>query len=261
MNSRLLSLEVLVLESASRSPRRSSTSEGTLSDKGQGRKGNDKQDTEGQSNSLSDGHSHLLVLFGVAPVVEVERFGLQLDFSLLVVSSIDNVVDEVAVTLFKGRVDGVHVLRHHSVVGHVDVALSTAFKESGTHGDDIVELFVRSLDVISVDTLSVVHLLVTFFVFLELVSSVARDTFVGKVEEGFVVVSVSKNLRQGHSFSEVVDTVFVREDSERDGVVVRSTVRTDVILLSILVYICGALKELVQIALLFLLLLVAVVVV
>mmetsp|Transcript_21968 Transcript_21968/g.45177 ORF Transcript_21968/g.45177 Transcript_21968/m.45177 type:complete len:250 (+) Transcript_21968:353-1102(+) len=192
--------------------------------------------------------------------MEIESVGLQRDFSVLVVSSVDNVVNEVAVTLFVAGISVIHVLGHDTVVAHVDVALGTAFEKGSAHTNNIVKFGVRSFNVFSVDTISSVHLFVTFFVFLELVSSVTGDALVGKVEEGFVIVTVSKNLGDGDSLAHVLNTVFVRENTKGDSVVVRSTVGSNVVLLSVFIGVSRALKELVQLVLVLLGFLVVVVV-
>mmetsp|Transcript_16080 Transcript_16080/g.37283 ORF Transcript_16080/g.37283 Transcript_16080/m.37283 type:complete len:232 (-) Transcript_16080:1311-2006(-) len=78
------------------------------------------------------------------------------------------------------------------------------------------------------------------------------------MEERFITVTITKYLRQRHSLSEVVDAVLIRENTKRDGVVIRSTVRANEVLLTIFIDVFGTIKELVQIVLLLLCFLVAV---
>jgi hypothetical protein len=207
------------------SPRCGLSFERSLGEKGQRRKSNDEQDTEGQHDSLSSRHSDLFVLFWVAPVSKVKRFRPKLDLSFFVIRSIDDVVNEVAVALFEFSVHGVHVLGHQFIVLHVNVALSTTFEKSSTHGDDVIKLVVRGLDVFTVDSLAFLHLLPAFLFVgvlalqkqdraiwiesyvslmnvcskhgpetLQTYSAITRDAFVRKVEELFVVHAVTKDL-------------------------------------------------------------------
>lgn len=134
-----------------------------MGEDGQGSEGDDKNDTDSQSNSLSGWHPDLLVLLGVAPISKVERVRLQQDFTILVVCSIDNVVNEVAVSLFVFLIQRIHVLGHARVVGQVHVALGAAVKEGSAHGNNSIERRIGGLLVLSVDSLSGVHLLVHFF--------------------------------------------------------------------------------------------------
>lgn len=84
-----------------------------MGEESQSRKGDDEKDTEGKHNSLSSRHADLLVLFRVAPVCKIERFRSKLDLSLFVVGSIDDIVNEVTVSLLKLSIQFVHVLGHH----------------------------------------------------------------------------------------------------------------------------------------------------
>jgi hypothetical protein len=81
-------------------------------------------------------------------------------------------------------------------------------------------------------------------------SAITGDAFVRKVEELFVVHAKAKYLGQGDSFTKIMDTILVGEDSKGDGVVIGSTVGSNVPALAVVVNILSAIKEFVQLVLL-----------
>ena len=103
-----------------------------------GQKCDNKNETDCKTNGLAGWETKLLVLLGVPPVGEVKCFTLQQDLSLLVVSSIDNVINEGAVDLLVVLLLLGHVARHFVVVLQVLVAWGTALVESGAHSNNAV---------------------------------------------------------------------------------------------------------------------------
>ena len=68
--------------------------ERSVHEDGNGRKADNQEHTQSKTNSLTSRKLDFAVLFGVLPVAEVEGGGCEYDISLLVVGSIDDVVDE-----------------------------------------------------------------------------------------------------------------------------------------------------------------------
>jgi hypothetical protein len=128
-----------------------------------GKKGNHQKNTESKTNGLAGRHLKLAVLISVPPVRELKRFTLQQDLSLLVVCSIDDVINEGAVTAFI-----IDLLLGHSpgnfvVVGQVLVALGTVHVERGANGNNTVIVSGGVGNVVSVTSFTLV---LVFLVFL-----------------------------------------------------------------------------------------------
>jgi hypothetical protein len=103
---------------------------------GGGGKGNNKKETRSNPNSLASRHVDLLVLRGVLPVVHVELFTFHRDFSLFVVGSVDDVINESARASLAVLFVLSHVHGHLLVVAEVLVALSRSLVEGRAHGNN-----------------------------------------------------------------------------------------------------------------------------
>jgi hypothetical protein len=160
--------------------------ERTLSVNGSCAKGNNSDNTQRKTNSLADWQLKLAVLVGVPPVIEVKLFTPQKNFSLLVIGSIDDVVNEGTVASFvrnfgrrlrlKDRInmvssgntsqntdflfdDTYHVHGHAFVVGQVLVALGADRVEGGAHGNNAILVNIRLSDIVSVLTFAVIRVI------------------------------------------------------------------------------------------------------
>jgi hypothetical protein len=80
--------------------------ERSLSVNGGCTKGNNSDNTQRKTNSLADWQLKLAVLVGVPPVIVVKLFTPEKNFSLLVIGSVDDVVNEGTVAIFVSNFGG-----------------------------------------------------------------------------------------------------------------------------------------------------------
>mmetsp|Transcript_88811 Transcript_88811/g.133116 ORF Transcript_88811/g.133116 Transcript_88811/m.133116 type:complete len:478 (+) Transcript_88811:87-1520(+) len=256
-DSRVLTRKGAGIQAPLRLPRGGLPSNGALGENRGGQKSHAKNDADSESNGLGCGQPQLAVLVGVPPVLEVELFTLEQDFSLFVVGSEDNVLNESTVTFLVELLLFRHEHSQELVVFHVLVARSAILVKRRAHGNNTLIIGVRGTDVVSISVaalslrflllfLVVLHVLIVVIVLicgLCVLSSIARDAFPWDLEKIIVIVTVSKNLRESNCLSDVVGAVLVGKDTERDGEMVVSTVRADVELVSIRGLVGAALQE------------------